>query len=215
VLQQIATNASTRPALRWRVAEDLAELGVPGRDAAVTALRSITADHTLPVTARAKAARLLAEIRPSSHSEALTVLRELGDTDNPLRRRQVLLALGALDTTEAVPPLRAMAQDRTLSPVVRLRCAQALAQLRRDQRETVSIVARELMRDITVPRHVRARAARDLARWSELCREEAHDLLRTLGTNQPQDPGGDGGRAADAPERADRVSLGSAGHRRY
>jgi hypothetical protein len=55
---------------------------------------------------------------------------------------------------------------------------------RRDQRETASVVARELMCDDTVPRHVRARAARDLARWSELCREEARELLRTLGTDQ-------------------------------
>jgi cellulose synthase operon protein C len=36
------------------------------------------------------------------------------------------------------------------------------------------------MRDEAVPRHVRSRAARDLARWSELCRKEARDLLRAL-----------------------------------
>jgi hypothetical protein len=181
LLHQVATDATARPALRWRAADDLAELGIPGRDAAGTALRSMTADHTLLVTARAKAARLLAQIRRSSFGEALTVLRDLCATGNPLHRRQVLLAMGALDTTGAVPPLCAMAHDRTLSPVARLRCAQALAQLRRDQRETASVVARELMRDDGVPRHVRARAACDLARWSALCREEARELLRTLG----------------------------------
>ncbi len=88
--------------------------------------------------------------------------------------------MGSLDTTEAVPPLRAMMHDRTLGPIVQLRCAEARAQLRRDQRETASVVARELMRDEAVPRHVRSRAARDLARWSELCREETRDLLRAL-----------------------------------
>lgn len=180
VLHLIATDTTARPALRWRAARDLAELGVPGRDGAVAALRSITADDTLPVTARAEAARLLAEIRPSSRAEALTVLQGLAGTDNPLHRRQVLLAMGSLDTTEAVPPLRAMLHDRTLGPVVRLRCAEALAQLRRDQRETASVVARELMRDEAVPRHVRVRAARHLARWSELCRDEARDLLREV-----------------------------------
>ncbi|MGH3868436.1 MAG: hypothetical protein ACRDQ4_20415 [Pseudonocardiaceae bacterium] len=70
--------------------------------------------------------------------------------------------------------------DRTLGPVVRLRCAEALAQLRRDQRETASVVARELVHDEAVPRQVRSRAARDLAQWSELCRTEARDLLRAL-----------------------------------
>ncbi|MGH8602960.1 MAG: hypothetical protein ACREXR_09370 [Gammaproteobacteria bacterium] len=52
--------------------------------------------------------------------------------------------------------------------------------MRRDQRETASVVARELMHDETIPRHIRSHAARDLARWSELCREEARDLLRAL-----------------------------------
>jgi uncharacterized protein (UPF0147 family) len=178
VLHEIATNPTTRPALRWRAAQNLATLGVPGRDRAVNALRSITADGTLPVTARAKAAQLLAEIRPNSLGEALTVLRGLASTDNPLHRRQILLAMGSLDATEAVPPLCAMLHDHTLGPVVRLRCAEALTQLRRDQREPASVVARELMRDEAVPRHVRLRAAQHLARWSELCREEARALLR-------------------------------------
>jgi Domain of unknown function (DUF1996) len=52
-----------------------------------------------------------------------------------------------------------------LGPVVRVRCAEALAELRRDQRETASVVARTLMHDDTLPRHVRCRAACDLARW--------------------------------------------------
>lgn len=180
VLHLIATDTTVRPALRWHAAQELAELGVPGRKQAVVALRSITADDTLPVTARAEAARLLATIRPSSLSETLTVLHRLAGTDNPLHRRQVLLAMGSLDTTEAVPPLRAMMHDRTLGPVVRLRCAEALAKLRRDQRETASVVARELMHDQAVPCHVRSRAARDLAQWSELCRGEARDLLQAL-----------------------------------
>jgi hypothetical protein len=182
VFYGIATDPTARPALRWRAAQDLAQLGVPGRNGAVDALRSITADDTLPVTARAKAAQLLAEIRPSSLREALTALHRLAGTDNPLRRRQVLLAMGSLDATEAVPALHAMLHDRTLSPVVQLRCAEALAQLRRDQRETASVVARELMHNEAVPVHVQARAARNLARWSELCRVEARDLLQKLHT---------------------------------
>ena len=86
----------------------------------------LSADDTLPVTARAQAARALATIQPGSLGEALALLHGLASTDNPLHRRQVLLAMGSLDTTEAVPPLRAMAHDSTLGPVVRLRCAEAL-----------------------------------------------------------------------------------------
>ncbi|MGH3753575.1 MAG: NACHT domain-containing protein [Pseudonocardiaceae bacterium] len=66
VLHLIATDATARPALRCRVAQDLAELGVPGRDRAADALRSITADDTLPVTARA-------------HDDPLLVWRRIGD----------------------------------------------------------------------------------------------------------------------------------------
>ena len=42
------------------------------------------------------------------------------------------------------------------------------------------MVARELMHDDTVPCHIRSRAARDLAQWSELCRQEARDTLKVL-----------------------------------
>ncbi|MGH3698400.1 MAG: HEAT repeat domain-containing protein [Pseudonocardiaceae bacterium] len=115
-LRILRDDERARPALRWRVTQDLAKLGVPGRDAAAAALRSLTADETLPVTARAQAARLLAEIRPGNLREALTILRGLADTKNPLHRRQVLLALGSLDTTEAVPPLLTMLRDHALTP---------------------------------------------------------------------------------------------------
>jgi cellulose synthase operon protein C len=73
-----------------------------------------------------------------------------------------------------------MAQDTTLSPVVRLRCAEALAQLFLDQRDTASLVARKLMHDQHTPWHVRRHAARNLARWSELCRHEAREVINHI-----------------------------------
>jgi uncharacterized protein (UPF0147 family) len=180
VLDTVATDTTARAALRWRAAKDLARLGSAGRQRATRALESIAADGTLPVTARAEAARLLAEIRPDRRGHALNTLRDLLNTDNPHHRLTVLRAIGSIDTTEATPTLRTMARDRLLGPVVRLRCAEALTNLRRDQHEAAAIVARELMNDDGVPRHVRVRAARDLARWSELCREEARSQLRAL-----------------------------------
>lgn len=177
VLHMIATDTGARPALRWRAARDLADLGSMGRTHAVAALADIMVDDRLPVIARAEAARALAQLRPTRFNAARHQLRALADVENPLRRIQVLLMLGYLDTTEAVPGLLRMADDRTLGSVVRLRCAEALVELRRDQHETAAIVVRELTHDERVPRHVRSRAARDLARWSTLCREEARKVL--------------------------------------
>ena len=73
-----------------------------------------------------------------------------------------------------------MANDRTLGPVVRLTASEAMFGLRRDYREAAAIVAREVAHDEQVPRHVRVHAARNLAKWSDLCRPEARALLVRL-----------------------------------
>lgn len=98
---------------------------------------------------------------------------------------RVLARLGGLSPEEATPRLRAMAEDRALSPVVRVRAAEELADLRLDQCEPAAFVARELMRDGWVPWHVRRHAARDLAQWSLLCREEARDMIRHIDAMYP------------------------------
>jgi HEAT repeat protein len=99
---------------------------------AVDALADIMTDEQLPVIARAEAARALAQLRPTRFNTARHQLRGLAKVENPLHRIQVLLILGYLDTIEAVPRLRHMASDRTLRPMIRLRCAEALSKLRRD-----------------------------------------------------------------------------------
>lgn len=186
LFHQIATDPTSRPALRHQAANQLAQLGTPGHQQATAALRAMATDPMLPVTARTQAARLLGELRPSARREALTILRGLTGTANPLHRVQVHRAIGALDTAEPLTALRAMAQDHTLSPVVRLRSAQALARLRTDHREAASLVARELMNDHTVAHHIRAHAAGHLARWSALCRQEARETLRALRASWPR-----------------------------
>ncbi len=180
MLHAISTDATARPALRWRAADDLAGLGSVGRAHAIDVLADIMADDRLPATARAHAAQALAQLQPTRHDAARHQLRNLATVEDPLRRVRVLLALGSLDTIEAVPRLRRMADNHALGPVVRLRCAEALVELRRDQRETAAALVRELAHDACVPWHVRTRAAQDLARWSALCREEARDLLYRL-----------------------------------
>ena len=185
LFNEIATDPNCRPALRWRAANDLAQLGPLGHQHAITALNAMTADATLPVMVRAHAARLLGELQPGRRPQILTTLRALAKTSNPLHRIQIQLAIGSLDTTEVPQTLRTMAHDHQLSPVARLRSAEALALLRRDHREAAASTARELMHDPTVPHHIRIHAARNLARWSVLCRTEARETLRTLSATWP------------------------------
>jgi hypothetical protein len=183
-LDTIATDPTAPAALRWRAAADLARLGTRGRQRAADRLRTLSTDRTLPLTVRASAARALADTGPSRRPEAVAILKDLAKTANPPHRRAVLLALGHLDPAHALPQLRAMAQDHTLPPPVRLHCATALASLRRDERDAAAAIARVLMNDDQVPHHTRRRAARRLAQWSPLCRQEARSYLRRTGTGR-------------------------------
>jgi hypothetical protein len=180
VLDAIASDATCRPALRWRVAETLADFGARGRELAAHALRAIVDDTSLPVPSRANAARVLGLARPDLRVEVVQVLRGLKNAGPPLHRKLVLEAIGLFNATEGVLGLRDLAENRALGPVVRIRCAEAMAELRRDYREAAAAVAREVAHDSAVPVHVRVRAARDLARWSDLCRGEAQELLGSL-----------------------------------
>jgi cellulose synthase operon protein C len=180
ILTDIAMDTTNHAELRWRVAEDLAKLGAPGRNSAIRALRAIVADPSGPVTACVRAAEALVEMRPNSVQEALTALRELARVDKSLHRLEALAARVSLQDVDAIPELRDMACNRALGPVVRLRSAESLADLRRDYRGTCAVVARDLLHDQTVPLHIRQRAARQLARWSEVNRGEARAALRSL-----------------------------------
>jgi hypothetical protein len=75
-----------------------------------------------------------------------------------------------------------MAEDRALCPVAQLRAAEELADLRLDQYEPAALVARELMYNQRVPWHVRRHAACNLAMWSQLCRQDARDMIQHIDT---------------------------------
>ncbi|GAA3359659.1 hypothetical protein GCM10020366_36560 [Saccharopolyspora gregorii] len=179
-LNSLATDTSLHAALRWRVADDLADLGDRGRSLAISALLSITDDETLPIIARADAARTLIVNAPGRRRTAMATLENLRSAENPLQRIQVLRAIGLLAPDDAIHELRAVANDDTLRPAARLRCAENLLDVRHDQRELAAATARTVALNAAAPRHVRIRAARALARWSEACKEEARELLRTL-----------------------------------
>lgn len=176
VLEEIAMNTAARPRMRWRAATDLGQLGVRGRKRALVVLRHLVEDESLLVTVRAKAACSWYELKPTAKYDALEVLNGLA-AGKPLQRVQVLRAVGMFDSQRAVRELQEMPGD----PVVRMQCARAMVDLRRDQREKAAVIARSVAWDESVSRHVRRKAAADLARWSEVCRAEARALLNELG----------------------------------
>ncbi|MDX8032572.1 NACHT domain-containing protein [Lentzea sp. BCCO 10_0856] len=179
LIEDIAVDERERPALRVRAATYLDDFGVVGRRRAACAARAMIAASEFPVLARAEAAMILHQVERSARREALTVLTGLVEQADPLRRVQVLGRIGEFDSMRASMHLQAMGRSE-LDPVVRMRCARALVEMRRDQREVASVIARAVAWDETVPRHVRRNAARDLARWSELMREDARALLVRL-----------------------------------
>ncbi|SES01365.1 hypothetical protein SAMN05216188_119109 [Lentzea xinjiangensis] len=179
VLADVVGDRDARPALRLRALKYLGDFGVAGRKLAAPAAREMFSDVEVPVLARAGAAVVLHQVERSARREVLTFLTELVPQVAALRRVQVLSRIGQFDSTRAMLHLQEMGRSEP-SPVVRMRCARTLVEMRRDQREQASVIARAVAWDETAPRHVRRGAARDLARWSELMREDARALLVRL-----------------------------------
>jgi cellulose synthase operon protein C len=180
VLAAIAADEASPPALRWRAARDLTNLGVAGRSEGVRLLDAMARDSDLPVGTRADAAAAVCVARPTRRPEMRTVLRGLLPISTPLQRVRVLHYISDWWRDEGLPGLHDMAADARLGPVVRLRAAESIVELRRYHRGFSAGVARELATDAAVPRHVRDGAAMCLAIWSTECREEARALLRRL-----------------------------------
>ncbi|GAA2674761.1 MULTISPECIES: NACHT domain-containing protein [Actinosynnema] len=180
LLKTIAHDRAAPPALRVRSAVDLLGCGAAGREQALPLLLGLAQDEALPASARTRAARALVEEAPASRSRALKTLRSLLPTTTPFQRRGVWLAIGVAEPTEAALGLLEMARNPAHTPVTRVRCAEAITILRRDWKDKAALTARQIAFDVRVPWHVRRTAARHLARWSEVCREEARELLRAL-----------------------------------
>lgn len=178
---EIAADPRCRPALRWRAARDLATFGESGRKRAVPELQAMSTDASMPVIIRMDALRVLAQHRPDLRAEVLQSLRNLCNVaKKPLALLQIFELIGLYDAAEGAQQLHDMAQNRTLPSGVRLRAAAAMVELRSDYRERAAIVAREVMHDATVAWHIKLKAAKALARWSEMCRDEALAVLATL-----------------------------------
>lgn len=180
MLNAIATTTSYRPTLRWRAADALTDFGERGRELGVAALQAMVVDVTMPVLVRVEAADAIGYARPDQRVTVLRMLRGLQHDENPRVRIQALKTIGRFNSAEGALALRHLAADHTLSPAVRLRAATAMSELRRDYRDRAAVVAREVAFDVATPRHIRVKAARQLARWSESCRGEAQGLLVDL-----------------------------------
>ncbi|MFD4669520.1 NACHT domain-containing protein [Lentzea sp. NPDC058450] len=176
LLARVAEDGVVRPALRVRSVGHLLKFGAAGRKRAAAIARAMMADEGLPVLVRAKAAVALHQAARTARREVMATLAELAALAEPLRRVEVLRRLGALDAARAVELLWGVEGGA----VVRMRAARVAVGLRHDQREWASGVARAVAWDEGVARHVRRNAARDLALWSSLMREDARGLLVRL-----------------------------------
>lgn len=176
----IASDASVPPALRHWAATDLTDLGARGRAEALQFLDAMARDECFPVIVRSDVADTIGTTWPTKRDEMLELQRGLLPLAEPLQRVHVLRDIGAIRVHEGVDGLNAMTADTDIGPVVRLWAAIRMFELRRDTRERAAVVAREIAFDTTVPAHVRRRAAQKLARWSEVCRQDARGLLHTL-----------------------------------
>lgn len=172
VLATMAFDPATRPTMRLSLTASLSGHGKPGQERACAALQELAAPD-MPVLVRAKAIFWLAYWRPRKKAWAVATLDHLVHATEGLRRCTVLSLLGQIDVIAAVTTLLTSIADGTQGSTVRLRCAETLVSLQRPYRDRAAVVARDVMRDDTVPRHIRRRAARDLANWSDALREDA------------------------------------------
>jgi uncharacterized protein (UPF0147 family) len=156
---------------------DLTTFGARGRQLGIPILWELATDDTLPVIARIHAARALGAIRPDMRAEIIQLLRRLPTAGNEVAWMKVFDAIGQFDPAEGALGLKALASDRTLTPGIRLRAAKTMVELYREYKESAAITAREIAFDHAVPLHIRTKAARALARYSEICRSEAQMLL--------------------------------------
>jgi uncharacterized protein (UPF0147 family) len=180
VLHAITADTVNRPALRWQAARDLTMFGNNGRRLGIPALQTIFADDALPVTIRAVAARALGEARPDMRREVVRSLHPLHNTEQQAAQVKVFEAIGQFDPAEGARALQTLARDHSLNPGTRLRAAETMVKLHRDYKESAAVAAREIAHEETLPPHIRVKAARALARYSDLCRTEAQTLLIQL-----------------------------------
>ena len=124
-------------------------------------------------------------VRPDLRVAVLGLLHGLRDVENPLARIQVLGTIGLFAPGEGALALLDMATNPTLRPGARLLAADIMCHLHRDYTEKAAVTARGVAHDEAVPWHIRVKAARALARWSELCRAEARALLVELNATSP------------------------------
>lgn len=176
---QISADPAMRPPLRRRAATDLAVLGTSGRAEAALLLRAMAVDESLPVRTRSDAANQMRNYVWTSDADMLAIQRGL-ETSTALERVHVLRSISWAPSHEAIDELLRTAADRSQTPRVRLWCARSIVERRRDLKDRCAVVAREIAFDAEAPWHIRLRAAKFLARWSEVMRADALALVLEL-----------------------------------
>ncbi|MEU3641753.1 hypothetical protein AB0E59_00125 [Lentzea sp. NPDC034063] len=174
--QKIASDPFVRPSQRLRAAEDLGELGTRGRAKAELLVRTMLAEEGLPVWVRSNAGNWLRNRLWTSQDEVLAIQRKLV-APTVLGRIYLLRSISWAPSQEALDELLALAADLALSPRIRLWCARSVVERRRDLRDRCAVVAKDIAFDSNASWQIRLRAARCLARWSEVMRADAIALV--------------------------------------
>lgn len=180
VYREVVADPTANPQLRVQVARDLGELGSCGRAEAASLMRAMATDENLPAPARSRAVNWLRDNVRTSLADVLEIQRRFAATSESLRRVNLLRSISWAPSSDAVEEMLQMAADRRLTPRVRLWCARSVLAQRRDLRDRCAVVAREIAFDVEAPWHIRLRAARCLARWSEVMRADARALVLEL-----------------------------------
>ncbi|WP_194899171.1 helix-turn-helix domain-containing protein [Catenulispora pinisilvae] len=186
IVDAIAGDPTAAPALRWRAAQSLAvRHRARFRPVALTHLQALATDEGIAVSARIRAAGVMAALDPDRLPTAMGVLRKISsETDyRPAIRIQALATIGYQGrgfVDEAVAGLRRLAHDSAISTVARCNAAMEMGLFHRGCREEAALIMREVIASPGAAVHIRWQAARWLATLSATCRDEALVHLTAL-----------------------------------
>jgi len=181
-LTRVLDDPGAAPGLRCEAAAALAHVRSARRDDALTALRLLSTDPTLPAYVRVEAGKALGSAggdHARTGADALTAVCADARSD-PADRLAAATALTTLPaaTADAVAAITELATDPGNRPAVRRLAATRLAEVSPAQLATAANTLRDLHHDAGVALAIRLMAAADLGGLGPTHRREGAELLR-------------------------------------
>jgi hypothetical protein len=197
-LTRVLDDLGAPPGLRCEAAAALADVRSARRDGALSVLRRLCTDPTMPAYVRVEAGKALGSAGGDdarTGADALTVVCADARSD-PADRLAAATTLTMLPTAtaDALAVITELATDAGNRPAVRRLAATVLAEVSPAQLATAANTLRELHHDAGVALAIRLMAAADLGRLGPTHRREGAELLRA---------------AADAGEPGARLLAGT------